>query len=232
MNPNQTQAPQTTATSPATNTSGQGKASVIPSEIRGWSWGAFLLNWIWGIGNQTYIALLMFVPLVNVVMIFVLGAKGREWAWRNKHWESVEKFKKVQKIWAVVGLCLVLVFILFVAATSIFTFSATSAPVNTADVFLNELNSNQVEAAYNSISQDAQNQTTLQQFESYVSANPILTEIKSESFDSRSINNSEAVISGTLVGNDGATSPIVISEEEQNGAWQVAGINLHPGSGQ
>jgi hypothetical protein len=32
------------------NTSGQGVAAV-----------AFLLNWIWGIGNNTFIALLMFV---------------------------------------------------------------------------------------------------------------------------------------------------------------------------
>ena len=34
----------------------------IPAEIKRWNWGAFLLNWIWGIGNQTYIALLALVP--------------------------------------------------------------------------------------------------------------------------------------------------------------------------
>jgi hypothetical protein len=34
----------------------------IPAEIRLWNWGAFLLNWIWGIGNQTYIALLALIP--------------------------------------------------------------------------------------------------------------------------------------------------------------------------
>src|SRR5215813_2581633 len=63
---------------PVDNTSGQGERAIVPPEIRGWNWGAFLLNWIWGICNDTYIALLMFVPLVNVVMIFVLGAKGSE----------------------------------------------------------------------------------------------------------------------------------------------------------
>jgi len=55
------------------------------------------LNWIWGIGNNTLIALLMFVPLVNVVMPFVLGAKGSSWAWRNRRWEGVEHFKDAQK---------------------------------------------------------------------------------------------------------------------------------------
>lgn len=43
-----------------TNTSGQGKNATVPAEIDRWNWGAFLLNWIWGIGNHTFIALLMF----------------------------------------------------------------------------------------------------------------------------------------------------------------------------
>ena len=45
----------------------------------------------------------MFVPLVNVVMIFVLGAKGSEWAWRNERWRDVEHFKRVQRLWAIWG---------------------------------------------------------------------------------------------------------------------------------
>jgi len=55
--------------------SGLGKDSVVPPEIKGWNWGAFLLNWIWGIGNSTYIALLMFVPLVNIFMFLFLVLK-------------------------------------------------------------------------------------------------------------------------------------------------------------
>ena len=92
-----------------TNTSGQGKASVVPDEVRGWSWGGFLLNWIWGLGNSTYIALLMFVPLVNIVMLFVLGAKGNEWAWRNRMWRDVAHFKSTQRKWALAGLVFVVI---------------------------------------------------------------------------------------------------------------------------
>jgi len=25
----------------------------VPAEIDRWNWGAFLLNWVWGIGNNT-----------------------------------------------------------------------------------------------------------------------------------------------------------------------------------
>lgn len=93
------------------NSSGRGKESVVPPEIRRWNWGAFLLHWIWGIGNNTYIALLMFVPLVNLVMPFVLGAKGSEWAWRNRAWRDVEHFKKTQRKWACAGLILIFVLV-------------------------------------------------------------------------------------------------------------------------
>jgi hypothetical protein len=75
----------------------------IPPELDRWNWGAFLLNWIWGIGNGTFIALLMFVPVANVVMPFVLGVKGSRWAWRNKRWRSVEHFRRVQRLWAIWG---------------------------------------------------------------------------------------------------------------------------------
>jgi Cytochrome oxidase complex assembly protein 1 len=75
----------------------------IPPELDRWNWGAFLLNWIWGIGNNTYIALLTLIPFVGFVMPFVLGAKGSRWAWRNGRWDSVEHFRRVQRQWAIWG---------------------------------------------------------------------------------------------------------------------------------
>ena len=88
----------------------------VPAEIDRWNWGAFLLNWIWGVGNNTFIALLVFVPLLGLVMPFVLGAKGSRWAWRNGRWQSVDHFRRVQRAWAkwaVIIYCAVIV--LFVA---------------------------------------------------------------------------------------------------------------------
>lgn len=86
--------------------------ATVPAEIDKWNWGAFLLNWIWGIGNNTLIALLMFVPLVNMVMAFILGAKGSAWAWRNKRWESVEHFKATQRKWARWAVAIYIAFVL------------------------------------------------------------------------------------------------------------------------
>lgn len=76
----------------------------IPPELDRWNWGAFFLNWIWGIGNSTFIALLALVPFVNIVMIFVLGARGSRWAWRNRYWRDAEHFRRTQRNWAIAGL--------------------------------------------------------------------------------------------------------------------------------
>lgn len=75
----------------------------IPPKLNKWSWGAFFMNWIWGLGNSTYIALLMFVPFVNIIMFFVLGAKGSKWAWKNRIWEDEAHFVKTQRNWAIAG---------------------------------------------------------------------------------------------------------------------------------
>ncbi|MBD5780965.1 hypothetical protein IEN85_15805 [Pelagicoccus sp. NFK12] len=91
------------------NTSGMGKSSVLPTELEGWNWGAFLLNLFWGIGNKTYISLLCFVPFLNMIMPFVLGIKGNEWAWQNRRWNDVEHFRRVQRSWTRIGLLIIFV---------------------------------------------------------------------------------------------------------------------------
>ena len=40
--------------------------------ISGWSWGAFMFNVAWGIGNKCYLPLLCFVPVLNIIWIFIL----------------------------------------------------------------------------------------------------------------------------------------------------------------
>lgn len=77
--------------------------AAVPDGVKGWSWGAFLLNVVWAIGNRTWIGLLCLVPGPSLVMPFVLGAKGREWAWKNKPWASLEQFNRVQRQWSYWG---------------------------------------------------------------------------------------------------------------------------------
>ena len=84
--------------------SGKGDASVVPKEIKKWHWGAFTLSLIWGLWNNVWISLLLLVPLLNLVILVMLGIKGNEWAWRKKRWESIEQFQRVQHKWSMWGI--------------------------------------------------------------------------------------------------------------------------------
>jgi hypothetical protein len=71
----------------------------IPDEARFWNWGAFLFTWIWAIFNGTWIGLLALIPGLNLVMAFILGMKGNDWAWRNGTWKSTSHFIRTQRMW-------------------------------------------------------------------------------------------------------------------------------------
>lgn len=106
---------------PAVNldkTSPRGASGDIPDGVKGWSWGAFFLNWIWAIGNRSWIGLLALVPYVGWIMVFWLGFKGREMAWKNKQWDSLEHFNRVQRKWSQwgVGITVIVVIIGILAA--------------------------------------------------------------------------------------------------------------------
>ena len=106
---------------PVQNTSGQGRGAAIPPEIKGWNWGAFLLTWIWGIGNRVWLAFLVFlpIPLAAFAMSIVLGVKGSEWAWQTRKWDSVERFKRTQRTWTYWGIGILCLSLLLTVAVAI-----------------------------------------------------------------------------------------------------------------
>lgn len=56
------------------------------------------MSWIWGIGNGVWISFL--VLILGTIWSIVLGVKGNEWAWQNRHFESIQQFKETQAAWA------------------------------------------------------------------------------------------------------------------------------------
>ena len=94
----------------------------IPDGIRGWSWGAFLLNWIWAIGNNVWWGLLALIPYLGLIVAIWLGIQGRELAWKTGKWQSVEHFQCVQKQWSkwaviitlsIITICMVIMYLVF-----------------------------------------------------------------------------------------------------------------------
>lgn len=84
--------------------SGKGNYSVVPEEIKEWSWGAAGLNVIWGVNFRVWISLLSLIPFLNIFWWIVLGIKGNEWAWKKNPWKNIEEFKKTQNTWRFWGI--------------------------------------------------------------------------------------------------------------------------------
>lgn len=82
--------------------------------VRGWSWGAFGLSWVWGIRFGVLSAFLTWIPLVGLVWIFFLGAKGNQWAQEKNPEIPPAKLAKDLREWNKWGL------ILFLTQTVIF----------------------------------------------------------------------------------------------------------------
>jgi hypothetical protein len=97
---------------PLPTTSPYQNLSLIPAEIKGWNWGAFLLGGFWSIGNRVWIGLLSFIPYIGFWVKIYLGIKGNELAWKNKRWNSIEQFKSAQRKWAIAGLVVLVLFLL------------------------------------------------------------------------------------------------------------------------
>jgi hypothetical protein len=199
---------------------------ILPDGIRGWSWGAFLLNWIWAIFNKTWLGLLCFVPIVGVAVPFILGFKGREWAWKNDTWDSVEHFNRVQNNWSKWGVSLTLGFILFftVGAASIYFVSgmegfktteistdsvkmtSASIPSKEAQLVLTNQSMNNFSVAvqnknmehfYKSISNIWQSQFTIEKL------NESFAPIIATGIDLTKLNPQELFLNDAIIGEDG-----------------------------
>ena len=101
--------------------------------ITGWSWGAFLLSWIWGIGNHVWIALLVLIPIapINLIVAIYLGIKGNELAWRKKTWESPEQFIEVQKRWAKWGFVVLILAVVLAVGVGVLVAMSASGNIST-----------------------------------------------------------------------------------------------------
>lgn len=80
------------------------KSTPVPSEIRGWNWGAFLISPLWCMTNQVWFGLLSCLPVIGLPINLLLGLKGNTWAWRSRPWASVPAFKSHQRGWTIAGL--------------------------------------------------------------------------------------------------------------------------------
>ncbi|MBR6722246.1 hypothetical protein IKL64_02205 [bacterium] len=101
---------------------------------KNFNWGAFLLGWIWGLFNNSYVTLIqipvIFIPHIGPWIGFGLavffGIKGNAWALEHKQFKSDINFLKYQKILTCIGILVQMTCIVFVKI--LFEFSALHPP--------------------------------------------------------------------------------------------------------
>ena len=108
------------------NNSGMG-SEIIPDGVKGWSWGGFLLTIIWGLSHRVWLSLLIFIPYIGLLVSIYIGIKGRELAWKNKRWESVEHFNRVQRSWSIWSAIIAIVLSGIIASIAIPSYQAYTA---------------------------------------------------------------------------------------------------------
>lgn len=88
----------------------------VPQCLDKWNWGAFLLNWIWGLVNDIYWPLLILVPGIGwaagLVIAIVLGKNGNSMAWKN-YSGTASEFDEKQRKWTKYGIYYVCVLFAF-----------------------------------------------------------------------------------------------------------------------
>ncbi|EPI00495.1 hypothetical protein D920_00858 [Enterococcus faecalis 13-SD-W-01] len=105
----------------------------IPQEIKGWNWGAFMYNIVWGIGNKSYLPLFCLIPIFNIVWVFVCGFKGNEWAWQKGEYQDIETFLAIQKTWNRAGFVAFIITIAVLILYLVVFFLLVSSIINQLD---------------------------------------------------------------------------------------------------
>jgi hypothetical protein len=107
------------------------QTAVLPEELRGFNWGALLLTLIWGLVHRCWIVLciipLAFLPapigtIALICFYLYFGFKGNDIAWKNKKWDSIEHFQRIQNLWVKWGIGVFVVAFIFGALKVICNF--------------------------------------------------------------------------------------------------------------
>lgn len=100
---------------------------------------------------------------------------------------------------------------------------------NLADVAQNQLTAlraSDYEKAYSYTSSDFKNEITLEDFEKFITANPVLKDNISASFPQREMNNQYGTIRGTLLLENGQKIPIEFQFIKEDNDWKIMYIDL------
>jgi len=118
--------------------------------------------------------------------------------------------------------------VLFMLAIGLILF-LTGDMVKTGDAFFTSLKNNDINSAYNYLSEDFKSSTDEEQFSMFIKNNS-LSEFKESSWEERSINGGRGVLTGSITTESGGVIPIKLSFVKGDQGWKIYSVEK-PASG-
>ena len=106
----------------------------------------------------------------------------------------------------------------------------TSGLDDPVDRYFAALHAGNVDAAYQELSIATQQQNPIDGFKAMVARSSLLTHIVGHSFNSRSFENDQGALEGTLETDRGGKVSVVIHLIKENGQWKIMSYHLGPSS--
>lgn len=130
--------------------------------------------------------------------------------------------KKPMPRWFKILIFLTLLALIAVSAAILFTESI----VDVVEKQIEYLREGKIEKAYRATSKDFQEATSLEQFQEFVLAYPILQNNHSAIFPQRSIKDHITTLRGKIMGNDHLNTPIEYRLIKEDGKWKILSVRL------
>jgi hypothetical protein len=135
-------------------------------------------------------------------------------------WERLRAMKTWKKV--LLGIAL---FIVAVVALAMFMTSGLDKPV---ERHFAALRAGDIVGAYGELSIAARQQTSLDDFKTMLTNTPALVHVTGESFTSRTVNNGQGQLEGTLEIEGGGKLPIEIRLVKENDEWKILAYHVTP----
>ncbi len=118
--------------------------------------------------------------------------------------------------------------VLFVGGIIALVFTFTAGVSEAGEEFLLLMGSGEIEEAYESTAEGFKMVTDEEAFEAFLDRFPILTEVRSVSFNSVSVSGDYGTTRGTIRSRDGSTMPIMLQYVKEGEEWKVINVELNP----
>lgn len=118
-------------------------------------------------------------------------------------------------------------FIVFILITIGLALGVGSKPTQAAKTFTETVASGDITAAYDNLASDNfRANTTREEFDAFLTLNPVLASMSDVNFNGFEVSGGQALVYGTIEG-AGETSPIrVLLENTEENGWLVSGIDF------